>query len=103
LIVHIARPSDAEKHAVTGELYEKLAKAFMPGPLTVVLPKRDIVPLSVTGGLDSVGIRCPGHPVARELIRRAGVPIAAPSANLSGRPSPTTATHCMDELDGRVD
>lgn len=103
LIVHIAKPSDAEKYAFAGELYDKLAKAFMPGPLTVVLPKRDIIPFSVTGGLDSVGIRCPGHPVARELIRKAGVPIAAPSANLSGRPSPTTAAHCVDDLDGRVD
>ena len=103
LIVHIAKPSDAEKYAITSDLYEKLAKAFMPGPLTVVLPKRDIVPLSVTGGLDTVGIRCPGNPVARELIRLAGVPIAAPSANLSGRPSPTTAAHCVDDLDGRVD
>ncbi len=103
LIVHIAKPSDAEKYAYTNELYQKLADAFMPGPLTVVLPKKDIVPLSVTGGLDSVGIRCPGHPAARELIRLAGVPIAAPSANRSGRPSPTTAAHCVDDLDGRID
>ena len=103
LIVHIAKPSDAERYAITNELYQKLAKAFMPGPLTVVLPKRDVVPLSVTGGLDTVGIRCPGNPVARELIRLAGVPIAAPSANLSGRPSPTTAAHCVDDLDGRVE
>ncbi len=103
LIVHIAKPSEAEKYAYTNELYRKLADAFMPGPLTVVLPKKEIVPLSVTGGLDSVGIRCPGNPVARELIRLAGVPIAAPSANRSGRPSPTTAAHCVDDLDGRVD
>ena len=103
LIVHIAKPSDAERYAITNELYQKLAKAFMPGPLTVVLPKRDVVPLSVTGGLDTVGIRCPGNPVARELIRLAGVPIAAPSANLSGSPSPTTAAHCVDDLDGRVE
>ncbi len=103
LIVHIAKPSDAARYAETNELYQKLADAFMPGPLTVVLPKKDIIPLSVTGGLDSVGIRCPGNPVARELIRLAGVPIAAPSANLSGRPSPTTAAHCLDDLDGRVD
>ncbi len=103
LIVHISSPADAEKYAVTGELYQKLARAFMPGPLTVVMPKRDIVPLSVTGGLDTVGIRCPGHPVARELIRMAGVPIAAPSANRSGRPSPTTAAHCMEDLNGKVE
>ncbi|MBQ9748703.1 MAG: threonylcarbamoyl-AMP synthase [Clostridia bacterium] len=103
LIVHVAKPSDAEKYAVTNALYEKLARAFMPGPLTVVLPKRENVPCSVTGGLTTVGIRCPGHPVARELIRLAGVPIAAPSANLSGKPSPTAARHCIDDLFGRVD
>ncbi len=103
LIVHIAKPSDAEQYAVTGELYGKLAKAFMPGPLTVVLPKRENIPYSVTGGLDTVGIRCPGHPVARELIRLAGIPIAAPSANISGRPSPTAARHCIDDLYSRVD
>ena len=103
LIVHIARPSDAEKYAVLSPLYEKLAKAFMPGPLTVVLPKKDNIPLSVTGGLQTVGIRCPGDPVARELIRLAGVPVAAPSANVSGRPSPTAASHVRDDLNGRID
>ncbi len=103
LIVHIAKPSDADRYAVTSPLYQKLAEAFMPGPLTIVLPKRENIPYSVTGGLDTVGIRCPGHPVARELIRLAGVPIAAPSANLSGRPSPTAARHCIDDLYGRVD
>lgn len=103
LIVHIARPADAEKYAYTNELYEKLAKAFMPGPLTVVLPKKENIPLSVTGGLQTVGIRCPGDPVARELIRLAGVPVAAPSANVSGRPSPTAASHVYDDLNGRID
>ncbi len=103
LIVHIETPSDASLYAETGELYEKLAEAFMPGPLTVVLPKKEVIPDSVTGGLSTVGIRCPGHPAARELIRLAGVPIAAPSANISGRPSPTSASHCIDDLDGRVD
>jgi L-threonylcarbamoyladenylate synthase len=103
LIVHIARPSDAEKYAHTNALYEKLAKAFMPGPLTIVLPKKENIPLSVTGGLQTVGIRCPGDPVARELIRLAGVPVAAPSANVSGRPSPTAAHHVMDDLNGRID
>ena len=103
LIVHIARPADAEKYAETNALYEKLAKAFMPGPLTVVLSKKENIPLSVTGGLQTVGIRCPGDPVARELIRLAGVPIAAPSANVSGRPSPTAAFHVRDDLDGRID
>ncbi len=103
LIVHIARPSDAEKYANTNNLYEKLARAFMPGPLTVVLPKKENIPCSVTGGLQTVGIRCPGDPVARELIRLAGVPVAAPSANVSGRPSPTAASHVIHDLNGRID
>lgn len=103
LIVHVARPADAEKYAHTNPLYEALAKAFMPGPLTVVLPKRENIPFSVTGGLQTVGIRCPGDPVARELIRLAGVPVAAPSANVSGRPSPTAANHVADDLNGRIE
>lgn len=103
LIVHIASPDEAARYAETNEIYEKLAKAFMPGPLTVILPRRACIPLSVTGGLDSVGIRCPENPVARALIRAAGVPVAAPSANLSGRPSPTTADHVWDDLHGRID
>ena len=103
LIIHVASPEDAEKYAYTNELYYKLAKAFMPGPLTVILPKRDTIPLSVTGGLDSVAVRCPSHPIARALISASGVAIAAPSANLSGSPSPTTAAHVIADLDGRVD
>ena len=103
LIVHIAHPSEAAKYAHTNALYEKLAKAFMPGPLTIVLPKKENIPFSVTGGLMTVGIRCPGDPVARELIRLAGVPVAAPSANVSGRPSPTAAHHVFDDLNGRID
>jgi L-threonylcarbamoyladenylate synthase len=103
LIVHIAHPSEAAKYAHTNALYEKLARAFMPGPLTVVLPKKENIPFSVTGGLMTVGIRCPGDPVARELIRLAGVPVAAPSANVSGRPSPTAAHHVFQDLNGRID
>ena len=103
LIIHIAKPSDAEKYAHTGELYYRLAAAFMPGPLTIILPKRDTIPSDVTGGLDSVAVRCPAHPVARALISAAGVPIAAPSANLSGSPSPTTADHVKKDMDGRID
>ncbi len=80
-----------------------LAQRFWPGPMTMVLPKSKIVPKTTTGGLDTVAVRMPSHPVARELIRLAGVPIAAPSANLSGRPSPTTAAHCMEDLNGRVE
>lgn len=103
LIIHISTPKEAERYAVTSPLYERLAKAFMPGPLTVILPKREIIPASVTGGLDSVAVRCPSHPVARRLIELAGIPIAAPSANLSGKPSPTSALHVAQDLDGRVD
>lgn len=103
LIVHIAHPSEAAKYAHTNALYEKLARAFMPGPLTVVLPKKENIPFSVTGRLMTVGIRCPGDPVARELIRLAGVPVAAPSANVSGRPSPTAAHHVCQDLNGRIE
>ena len=103
LIIHIANPADAALYAYTTPLYDALAKAFMPGPLTVICPKRDTVPLSVTGGLDSVAVRCPAHPVANALIRAAGTCIAAPSANLSGKPSPTEASHVLQDLDGKVD
>ena len=103
LIIHVASPEDAEPYAVTSDAYYRLARRFMPGPLTVILPKKDTIPLSVTGGLDSVAVRCPAHPVARALIRAAGVPIAAPSANRSGKPSPTCAAHVIEDLLGRVD
>ena len=103
LIIHIAKPEDAELYAVTNETYYRLAKAFMPGPLTVILPKRDNIPTTVTGGLDTVAVRCPSHPVAHRLIELAGIPIAAPSANLSGKPSPTSAAHVAQDMDGRVD
>ncbi len=103
LIIHIAHPEDAEKYAHTTELYYALAKAFMPGPLTVIMPKRDCIPSSVTGGLDTVAVRCPSHPVAHALIEKCGVPIAAPSANISGRPSPTSAKYVEEDMLGRVD
>lgn len=102
LIVHIARPQDAEKIAYTNELYYKLAKRFMPGPLTVIMPKREIIPYEVTAGLDTVAIRCPEHKVANKLIEIAGIPIAAPSANTSGKPSPTTAQHVYDDMNGKI-
>jgi L-threonylcarbamoyladenylate synthase len=102
LIIHLADPKDAERYAETSEAYYRLAKAFMPGPLTVILPKKDSIPLSVTGGLSTVAVRCPAHPVAQALIRKAGVAIAAPSANLSGKPSPTSALHVIHDLSGRV-
>lgn len=102
LIVHVSRPEDASSFAETGSLYEKLADVFMPGPLTVILPKKPNVPDSTTGGLSTVAVRCPSHPVARALIEAAGVPVAAPSANLSGRPSPTCAAHVTEDMDGRI-
>lgn len=102
LIVHIASPEHAEKFAYTNELYYKLARAFMPGPLTIILPKKDIIPYEVTAGLDTVAIRCPENEVARALIEMAQIPIAAPSANTSGKPSPTTAQHVFDDMNGKI-
>lgn len=103
LIIHIADPADAERYAVTSDIYYRLAAAFMPGPLTVILPKKDTIPATVTGGLDTVAVRCPSHPVARALIKAAGVAIAAPSANLSGSPSPTCGEHVIHDLSGRIE
>lgn len=103
LIIHISKPDDVEPYAVTNKLWYRLARHFMPGPLTVILPKKDTIPLTVTGGLDSVAVRCPAHPVASKLIELAGIPVAAPSANISGKPSPTCAEHVIEDLDGRVD
>lgn len=103
LIIHVSEPKDAELYAHTCELYYKLASAFMPGPITVILPKRDTVPASVTGGLDSVAVRCPSHTTARELIALCGRAVAAPSANISGSPSPTSAQHVINDLDGVID
>ena len=80
-----------------------LADAFWPGPLTMILPKSDLVPGTTSGGLDTVAVRMPRDPVARGVIQAAGVPLAAPSANRSGSPSPTTWHHCVDDLWGRVD
>ena len=82
---------------------EVLVEGFWPGPLTLLLPRTSAVPDAVTAGRPLVGVRMPGHPVALELIRRAGVPVAAPSANRFGRISPTTAAHVLEDLDGRID
>ena len=103
LIIHIADPSDAERYAYTCPLYYKLADAFMPGPLTVILPKKSTVPYEVTGGLDTVAIRCPAHPIAKAIIEAADTAIAAPSANLSGSPSPTEGAHVIADLNGRIE
>lgn len=103
LIIHIAKPEDAENYAFTNKLYYKLASAFMPGPITVILKKKDIIPFETTGGLDTVAVRCPSHPIASAIIERAGVPIAAPSANISGRPSATCVKYVIEDFDSRVD
>lgn len=81
----------------------RLAERFWPGPLTMILSKADCVPLVTTGGLDTVGMRCPDHAVTRAIIAAAGVPVAAPSANTSGRPSCTSAAHVREDMDGRID
>ena len=104
LIVHIARMEDLEK--IVTEVPKKakiLAEACWPGPLTMILPKSEEVPYETTGGLDSVAVRYPSHPVAQALILAAGGYVAAPSANTSGRPSPTTAAHVQEDLTGAVD
>ena len=85
------------------ERAKKLAAAFWPGPLTMIFKKKDIVPAKATGGLDTVAVRFPNHPVARAIIRAAGLPIAAPSANSSGKPSPTRASHVEYDLNGKID
>ncbi|MBO5879222.1 MAG: threonylcarbamoyl-AMP synthase [Clostridia bacterium] len=103
LIIHIETPEAAERYAYTSEVYYKLADSFMPGPLTVVLKSRESVPKKTRGGLETVAVRCPIAPIARELIRLSGTAIAAPSANLSGSPSPTTAEHVIKDMNGRVD
>ena len=103
LIIHISDPDEVEPYAVTSKLWYRLARHFMPGPLTVILPKKDTIPNTVTGGLDSVAVRCPAHPVALKLLELTGIPVAAPSANISGKPSPTCARHVIEDLDGRVD
>ena len=104
LIVHIA---EFDKLApIVAEVPEKakiLAEKYWPGPLTMIFPKKDIVPYGTTGGLDTVAVRMPVDPVANCLIHLAGVPIAAPSANTSGRPSPTKAEHVIEDMDGKIE
>ncbi len=104
LIVHIADIRDLDK--IVTEVPEKariLAEKYWPGPLTMILPKADIVPKETTGGLDSVAVRFPSDPIAQELILAAGGYVAAPSANTSGRPSPTTAGHVAEDLGEAID
>jgi len=104
LIVHIAETEAlAELAAEVPEAAYRLAEAFWPGPLTVILKKSSKVPETTTGGLDTVAIRMPADPVAAALIRRSGIYVAAPSANASGRPSTTKAEHVIEDLDGKID
>lgn len=104
LIVHIS--DEKQIYSLVREYPEKaqkLAKAYWPGALTIILPKADCIPDEVSAGLDTVAIRLPSHPVARAIICAAGVPLAAPSANSSGKPSPTTVFHVLDDIDGKID
>lgn len=104
LIVHVA-DTDSVYHLASeiNAQAKMLMEAFWPGPLTIIFKKKDIVPDATTGGLDTVAIRMPSHPVAMKLIRESDIYIAAPSANLSGRPSPTEAAHVIEDMNGRID
>lgn len=103
LIIHVA---DFDLHRFANNVPEdavKLMKKFWPGPLTLIFEKSDIIPYTTSAGLDTVGIRMPSNVVAREFIKACGVPIAAPSANISGRPSPTDTERCIEDLSGKID
>ena len=104
LIVHVSDISEVAPLVKNiPDKAKKLMDAFWPGPMTLVFEKSNIVPDETTGGLDSVAIRLPANTVARELIKKSGVPIAAPSANQSGRPSPTTSSHVICDMNGKID
>lgn len=104
LIIHICRLKDLELLVTEiPKQAKELADAFWPGPLTMILPKADIVPKETTGGLDTVAVRMPSHKVALAFIEKAGGFVAAPSANLSGKPSPTVAKYVVEDMDGRID
>ena len=104
LILHISGPEQIELfcHHIPQKAYD-LAEKFWPGPLTIVLPAKNTVPKRTTGGLDTVGLRCPDCDITREIIRLSGVPVAAPSANISGKPSTTTAQHVLHDHDGNIE
>jgi len=103
LIVHVSRMEDVHQLAHLNEMALKFMERFWPGPVTLVLPAKGVVPKVTTGGLETVAVRMPNHPVALGLIDKAQVPIAAPSANRSGRPSPTDAEAVMEDMKNRVD
>lgn len=104
LIIHIAEKDDVKKYTKNiPSIADKIMERFWPGPLTILLEKEDVIPNVTTAGLNTVGVRMPSNEVARKLIKESGVPIAAPSANISGRPSPTDMERCVEDLSGRVD
>ena len=104
LIVHISSYEQLERLVShIPEHAKRLMETFWPGPLTVILPKSNLIPDQVSAGLPTVAVRLPSHPVARAVIQEAGVPLAAPSANVSGSPSPTAAAHVLHDLDGKID
>lgn len=104
LIVHISDFNQLYKLVKeVPESAKNLAENFWPGPLTIILPKADIIPDEVSAGLDTVAVRFPSHPAARAIIEASGLPLAAPSANLSGHPSPTTAEHVMNDLNDKIE
>lgn len=104
LIVHVSSLEEIPPlvDEVDPRLY-KLAEKFWPGPLTIILKKSSLIPDEVSAGLDTVAIRMPSHPIANKIIKESGVPLAAPSANASGRPSPTRASHVLEDIDGKID
>lgn len=106
LIVHVARFDDISRLGLVSEIPGKaclLAEKFWPGPLTIIMPKGDVIPDEVSAGLDTVAVRIPSHPAAQRLLKVSGLALAAPSANTSGKPSPTTAEHVSDDMDGRIE
>ena len=104
LILHIPEASWLERYCKEIPLTAyQLAQAYWPGPMTMILKRKDIVPDVVTAGMDTVGMRCPSHPLCREIIALSQVPVAAPSGNTSGRPSPTTAEHMLEDMNGKID
>lgn len=104
LIIHVPDASWLSRYCENvPEAAYRLAAEFWPGPLTMILPRKKIVPLRTTGGLETVGVRCPDHPVTLAIIKAADLPVAAPSGNTSGRPSPTSAGDMLEDMDGKID
>ncbi len=102
LIVHVAEKAHIPELVSITETGKALIDAFMPGPITIIMPRKSVIPDEVTAGLDTAGIRIPINPFAHRMLEVCALPIAAPSANRSGRPSPTTALHVLEDMDGRI-